>query len=241
MAYSNILVIVTLGASCSVAWIVNDVIYSHSAAKERHADVVGQCLLDVANMHDSTYAQLDLILVNIGPGSFTGLRVGLATVQAIALVHDICIWPVSNLLGYAYQAHWSSTIAPLLVNNKLSTSLLSDVAWIDMHYAVAIDARMDELYCADFTCKASPWLTYSVSDNLRQVSQVAKKNYAQPCVFVGNGWDVLTMHNPPMHEYALTWAEVMAMVAYYKPEQSITSMDIRKVKLNYLRNRIVDV
>jgi tRNA threonylcarbamoyladenosine biosynthesis protein TsaB len=39
-----------------------------------------------------------------GPGSFTGLRVGIATMQALALVHDRLIVPISSLEALAYCA-----------------------------------------------------------------------------------------------------------------------------------------
>ncbi len=38
--------------------------------------------------HGFTTASVDRYVVAVGPGSFTGLRVGIATIQALALVHD---------------------------------------------------------------------------------------------------------------------------------------------------------
>jgi tRNA threonylcarbamoyladenosine biosynthesis protein TsaB len=45
-----------------------------------------------------------LYAIASGPGSFTGLRVGIATMQSLALVHDRLIVPISSLEALAYCA-----------------------------------------------------------------------------------------------------------------------------------------
>lgn len=47
---------------------------------------------------------LDVLAIAIGPGSFTGLRVGLATIKGLSLVLDIPIAPVSSLCAIASAA-----------------------------------------------------------------------------------------------------------------------------------------
>ena len=49
---------------------------------------------------------VDLFAVCAGPGSFTGLRVGLATVQALALVNGRSVLGVSTLEVLAYAGLW---------------------------------------------------------------------------------------------------------------------------------------
>jgi tRNA threonylcarbamoyladenosine biosynthesis protein TsaB len=68
-----------------------------------------------------TSADVDLFAVASGPGSFTGLRIGIATIQGLALVHRKRVVPVSALRA---MAHAASTTLP-------EGSLVG--AWMDAH------------------------------------------------------------------------------------------------------------
>ena len=54
-----------------------------------------------------TFAAIDRYAVCSGPGSFTGLRVGLATIQALALVHRRPVAAVPTLAAVACAAAWA--------------------------------------------------------------------------------------------------------------------------------------
>jgi len=63
-----------------------------------------------------TFAQLDLVCAGLGPGSFTSLRVGLATAKGLCLAYGAPLTGVSSLAAMAWQrrAHITGLACPVL-------------------------------------------------------------------------------------------------------------------------------
>ncbi len=57
---------------------------------------------------------IDLFAVGIGPGSFTGLRIGLATVKAFAHIMDKPLVGVSTLESLAYNLPYNRVVVPMI-------------------------------------------------------------------------------------------------------------------------------
>ena len=49
-------------------------------------------------------SELGAVAVNVGPGSFTGVRIGVAAVKGLAFADDLPCVPVSTLESMAYNA-----------------------------------------------------------------------------------------------------------------------------------------
>lgn len=91
-----------------------------------------RCLLPVLDAllqeADCKVTELDALIVNAGPGSFTGLRVGASVVKAFAVGCKLPIYPVSSLSALAAAA------------SPKANSLI----------VAALDARMQEVYAQYF-------------------------------------------------------------------------------------------
>src|SRR5689334_6326911 len=73
-------------------------------ASRSHAERLPAELLDVAAAHGVTVADIDLYAVAAGPGSFTGLRIGIATIQGLAFVEQRPVVAISALDALAQIA-----------------------------------------------------------------------------------------------------------------------------------------
>jgi tRNA threonylcarbamoyladenosine biosynthesis protein TsaB len=69
-----------------------------------HAERLPADLLRALAGAGLTSGDVDLFAVAAGPGSFTGLRIGIATLQGLAFVHRKRVVPVSALTALAYGA-----------------------------------------------------------------------------------------------------------------------------------------
>ena len=84
---TSILAIDTATNACSAAiWVDGDVRASRSEPMLRgHAERLVPMIQEIAEAADRAVKSVDLIAVTVGPGAFTGLRVGLAAARGFAL------------------------------------------------------------------------------------------------------------------------------------------------------------
>ena len=69
-----------------------------------HAERLPQDILTLLDAHDMQLSDIDLFAVASGPGSFTGLRIGIATIQGLAFVRRRRVVAVSALEALAHTA-----------------------------------------------------------------------------------------------------------------------------------------
>jgi len=93
----------TASSLCSVALLAPDgtVLERSAQTDRRHAEILPGLLDDLFTPANVTWKQVGMIAVSIGPGSFTGLRVGLSFAKGIATGLGIPVVPVGTLLALA--------------------------------------------------------------------------------------------------------------------------------------------
>src|SRR5690349_13522303 len=108
----KILALDTTTRTGSIALIVDGAIVDERSgdASRTHAERLPADLLSLLGTHALDADAIDLFAIAAGPGLFTGLRVGIATMQALALVRGRPIAGVSALAAIAHLAarDWAS-------------------------------------------------------------------------------------------------------------------------------------
>ena len=122
----------TLTTSVAIA-VDGTVVGAADVATELHSDVLLVTIDDVVRAAGLTPAQLDAVAVGAGPGSFTGLRIGMATAKGIAFAAGVPLHAVSSLAALA----WDAGIA--LANDQV-------IPLADGLLVPVLDARRGELY-----------------------------------------------------------------------------------------------
>lgn len=101
----KILAVDSSGLVASVAVVENNELLAEYTMnyKKTHSQTLLPMLEEVKKMIDLDLSSLDYIAVAAGPGSFTGLRIGSATVKGLGLALDKPIVEVPTLEGLAYN------------------------------------------------------------------------------------------------------------------------------------------
>lgn len=76
---------------------------SDKTAKVSHAESLNQYCIDALKESKIDLKDLNLLIINIGPGSFTGVRVGINFVRSLAYSLQIPVQPISSLEILAHR------------------------------------------------------------------------------------------------------------------------------------------
>ncbi len=127
----RILAIDTATEACSVALLNDGAVCAHfEECPREHTQRILPLVKAILARGESSLSELDALAYGRGPGSFTGVRIGIGIAQGLALGAGLPMIGVSTLATMA-QGAWRKTGA---------TRVLA-----------AIDARMGEVYWAEYT------------------------------------------------------------------------------------------
>lgn len=105
-----------------------------SEKQNAHSEKITTFIKEVMDIAGIDYPQLDAVAVSKGPGSYTGLRIGVSTAKGICYAADLPLMAVDTLEAMAYG-----------MKEKLGSQIADGDLLIPM-----IDARRMEVYAAVF-------------------------------------------------------------------------------------------
>ncbi|ANK80415.1 MAG: tRNA N6-adenosine(37)-N6-threonylcarbamoyltransferase complex dimerization subunit TsaB [Rhizobiales bacterium NRL2] len=125
------------GALSAALWAEDSVRFAVFQRRRRgHAEALMPLLERVLDAAGTTPAQLDAVAVTLGPGTFTGLRIGLAAARGFRVALGIPVIGLSTLEALAAGAARR---------------------WPDRPVLAAIDARRDQVYVQYFRRAGGPF------------------------------------------------------------------------------------
>lgn len=152
--------------------------------KKTHSQTLLPMLDELAEMIELDLSTLDAIAVSMGPGSFTGLRIGSATAKGLGLALDKPIIPVPTVEALAYNL-WGT----------------------DKQVCPLMDARRQQAYTGLYAFENGqlttiiPQCAVDISEIVEEVNKTHK-----PVIFLGDGVpvfaDYIAEHVTVPYEYA---------------------------------------
>lgn len=128
-----------------------------------HSENLMPIIKEILDKNNLTLKDMNLIAVSVGPGSFTGIRIGIATIKPMAEVYNLPVASVTSL----------ETLARNIENKEKDFTIIS-----------LIDARNNQVYAGFFDTE------YNLKEDeiAEDIDEVLKKagKYSK-IIFVGDG------------------------------------------------------
>ena len=166
----RILLIESSTSLCSVALAEGGAItsYKESSAPKAHASLTAVFIRDILSERGITLNDCDAVCVSMGPGSYTGLRVGVSTAKGL------CFGSGKPLMAVG-------TLDTLVAQTREIPGLDGDLKYV----IPMIDARRMEVYTAVFTPEGKQ-LTPTAPAIIDENSFAEQLEHGQ-CLFIGDG------------------------------------------------------
>ena len=158
----KILSIDTSSSNCATALLEEDKLIDENSLNNglTHSENLMPLIDELLRRNNTKLKDIDLISVSVGPGSFTGIRIGIATIKAMAEVHNIKVAGVTSL----------ETLARIDESEKNKICL--------------IDARNNQVYFGAFDSEYNLLEEYK-ADDINTLIDIMKKY--KNAVLIGNG------------------------------------------------------
>jgi tRNA threonylcarbamoyladenosine biosynthesis protein TsaB len=179
--------------------------------KNLHAEKIYEIIDSVIKLSSLALSDLGCIAVSSGPGSFTGLRIGMSAAKGVAFGASIPIIAVPTFEALAFQ---------------LSHTLNNGTEFV-----IANNVNSEEIYFAKFQVKSN---SYIFAQELRIVRKTDEILSGSDYLIYGNTQQKnIPIHNTsfPRPEYVAKWAE------FYGDDKIVTNYEY--LEPFYLKNFII--
>ena len=186
----NIILIETSTALCSVALAENGQItaYRESSAPKAHASLTAVFIQEMLEERGLTLADCDAVCVSKGPGSYTGLRVGVSTAKGLCFGSGLPLLAVGTL---------DTLVAQALCHPELTCHPEQSEGFPYRYIIPMIDARRMEVYAAVFAPSFGNAAEANGPSHYIQLTETApaiidENSFAEyleqgSCLFIGDG------------------------------------------------------
>ncbi|CAI2410424.1 UGMP family protein [Serratia fonticola] len=222
---TRILAIDTATEACSVAiWNQGEVHALFELCPREHTQRILPLVQQVLAESGLSLSQLDALAFGRGPGSFTGVRIGIGIAQGLALGAELPMLGISTLQTMA-QGAWRMTGAQRVL--------------------AAIDARMGEVYWGQFERQLDgQWLESAGEAVLSPQQALERAQHLQgDWAHVGTGWQTYpdlvagSLLNVTDGQMLLPQAEDMLPLALQAWQQGL-AVSVENAEPTYLRNEV---
>jgi len=170
----KILALDTALDACSVAISDGDSIlaFSHEERTRGHAETLLPTIKSLMKQSGLSFNELDMIAVSVGPGTFTGLRIGLAAARGLAIAAQIPCTGITTLTALA------ASVSPEIAKGRPILPV--------------IDARRKEIYTQTFIHPQSA--SFPAATNEARAVPVTRMTQAFPnedFLLIGSGIPLL--------------------------------------------------
>ena len=207
----RIILIETSTALCSVALAEDGAVtaYRESSANKAHASLTAVFVQEVLAERGVTLADCDAVCVSMGPGSYTGLRVGVSTAKGLCFGSGkplLAVGTLDTLVAQAQMPGLAGHDETGQTGNEegCREGIIPDLIENPKYIIPMIDARRMEVYSAVFAHDAIPdEAPVVISSDVRrplpyrQITEtspviVDENSFAEylsegPCLFIGDG------------------------------------------------------
>lgn len=219
--------------ACSVAlWIEDETYLKHQISPRMHAELILPMIDSLLEEHHLALGDLDAFAVSIGPGAFTGVRLSLSVVQGLAYALQKPVIPLSTLEILAYGA--------------ASQAFTKNAELESVKVAVAMDARMDEVYWGCFHVSQDT-ITPLQEAGVFAPEQVPLQGLAidESWIFAGTGWaqysqqlqNKLKISAENLVDVLLPQADWLTKLAARRQNLAVDAANLQAL---YLRDKVAD-